>query len=71
MKKISASVFLLFLFKISVFVHENFLDTSKTEKIADKKWRSIVFVVGPNSFNGNQNSVKVIREVKKSDDVKQ
>ena len=32
-----------------------------------RKWCSIVFVVGPDSFNGNQKSVKTIKTIKKGE----
>ena len=42
----------------------NILDNLDENK---KKWCSIVFVVGPNSFNRSKGSVKVIKAVKKGD----
>ena len=57
-------VFFLFCFKPNEELL--FLDGSENDRKV-KKWCSIVFVVGPNSFNGNQKSVKTIKAIKKGE----
>ena len=54
------------LFCLNFYEELLFLDGSECDRKV-KKWCSIVFVVGPNSFTGNQKSVKTIKAITKGE----